>query len=216
MSCRYPRQTLLERLLIDALSGLVEGLFRGAVVWLTGLSGAGKSTLADALERALFDRGMQATVLDGDRVRFGLNADLGFSAADRRENIRRVAEVAKLFAETGAIAITAFISPYAADRRHARDIVSGASRADLPFIEVFVDADLAVCEARDPKGLYRKARNGEIAEFTGVSAPYEPPPSPELIVDTSRHPVEHGVNRLLDVVLNAAGLSPSSSPESSS
>lgn len=174
---------------------------RGAVVWLTGLSGAGKSTLADGLERTLFDRGMHAIVLDGDRVRFGLNADLGFSADDRRENIRRVAEVAKLFAETGVIAITAFISPYAADRQRAREIIAGLGDAGVPFIEVFVDATLAVCEARDPKGLYRKARAGEIAEFTGVSAPYEAPGSPEVVIRTDACAADEGVAQLLEVVL---------------
>lgn len=170
----------------------------GAVVWLTGLSGAGKSTLADGLERVLFDRGLQATVLDGDRVRFGLNADLGFSPEDRRENIRRIAEVAKLFAETGVIAITAFISPYAADRQRARD---AAATAGIPFVEVFVDADVSVCEARDAKGLYRKARAGEIADFTGVSAPYEVPASPELVIRTADCSVDQGVAQLTEAVL---------------
>jgi len=173
---------------------------RGAVVWLTGLSGSGKSTLADGLERTLFDRGLRATVLDGDRVRFGLNADLGFSPEDRRENIRRIAEVAKLFAETGVIAITAFISPYAEDRRRARDIALGAG---IPFIEVFVDAALAVCEARDVKGLYRKARAGEIAEFTGVSAPYDAPVDAEVVIRTAECSPEAGVARLVEAVLGA-------------
>jgi bifunctional enzyme CysN/CysC len=170
---------------------------RGAVVWLTGLSGAGKSTLADGLERTLFDRSMQAIVLDGDRVRFGLNADLGFSQVDRRENIRRVAEVAKLFAETGFVAITAFISPYAEDRQRARDIIAGAG---VPFIEVFVDAALDVCEARDPKGLYRKARAGEIAEFTGVTAPYEAPGAAELTIRTAESSPAECVAILSDTV----------------
>ncbi len=177
---------------------------RGAVVWLTGLSGSGKSTLANGLERTLFDRGLQVTVLDGDRVRFGLNADLGFSQEDRRENIRRIAEVAKLFAESGVIAITSFISPYAADRERARDIVStDASGAGLPFIEVFVEADLSVCEARDPKGLYRKARAGDIAEFTGISAPYEMPAHAELVIRTAECTPEEGVAQLAELVLGA-------------
>lgn len=175
---------------------------RGVVVWLTGLSGSGKSTLANGLERTLFARGLQVTVLDGDRVRFGLNADLGFSQEDRRENIRRIAEVAKLFAESGVIAITSFISPYAADRERARDIVStDASGAGLPFIEVFVEADLAVCEARDPKGLYRKARAGDIADFTGISAPYEIPAHAELVIRTAECTPEEGVARLAELVL---------------
>ncbi|MEI6246113.1 MAG: adenylyl-sulfate kinase, partial [Acidobacteriota bacterium] len=177
----------------------------GAVVWLTGLSGAGKSTLADGLERVLFDRGMHATVLDGDRVRFGLNADLGFSPEDRRENIRRIAEVAKLFAETGVIAITAFISPYAVDRQRARD---AAAAAGIPFIEVFVDADVSVCEARDAKGLYRKARAGEIADFTGVSAPYEAPASPELVIRTADCSVAQGVAQLVEAVLGVVRMTP--------
>ena len=177
---------------------------RGAVVWLTGLSGSGKSTLANGLERTLFARGFQVTVLDGDRVRFGLNADLGFSQEDRRENIRRIAEVAKLFAESGVIAITSFISPYAADRERARDIVStDASGAGLPFIEVFVEADLSVCEARDPKGLYRKARAGDIAEFTGISAPYEMPAHAELVIRTAECTPEEGVAQLAELVLGA-------------
>lgn len=181
---------------------------RGAVVWLTGLSGAGKSTLAESLERVLFDRGMQVVVLDGDHLRFGLNADLGFAPNDRRENIRRAAEVARLFAATGAVVITAFISPYRADRDRAREIVEG--RADrsselppTPFIEVFVDAELATCEARDPKGLYRRARAGEIAEFTGVSAPYESPAHAELTIRTGESSVETCVAALLDTVLRA-------------
>lgn len=176
---------------------------RGAVVWLTGLSGAGKSTLADGLERALFERGLQTTVLDGDRVRFGLNADLGFSPDDRRENIRRIAEVAKLFAESGMIAISAFVSPSAADRRRARDIVSAAG---LVFIEVFVDTALDVCEARDTKGLYRKARAGEIAEFTGVSAPYDAPTAAELVIRTAECSVAEGVARLIETVSDATRL----------
>lgn len=181
---------------------------RGAVVWLTGLSGAGKSTLAESLERVLFDRGMQVVVLDGDHLRFGLNADLGFAPGDRRENIRRAAEVAKLFAATGAVVVTAFISPYRADRDRARAIVEsrtgGASTSPpTPFIEVFVDAELATCEARDPKGLYRRARAGEIAEFTGVSAPYESPIHAELTIKTGECSVEAAVAVLLDTVLRA-------------
>ena len=142
---------------------------RGAVVWFTGLSASGKSTLANTLERTLFDRGLQVLVLDGDNVRHGLNAGLGFSAEDRAENIRRVAEVAKLFAQAGMIALTAFISPYRRDRLHAREIMADGS---IPFFEVFLDAPLEVCEVRDPKGLYAKARAGAIKQFTGISDPY--------------------------------------------
>ncbi|HEX8695713.1 MAG TPA: adenylyl-sulfate kinase [Longimicrobium sp.] len=158
---------------------------RGATLWLTGLSASGKSTLARALEAELFARGAEVVVLDGDNLRHGLNRDLGFSPADRAENIRRVAEVARLFTEFGAIVLTAFISPYRADRAAARGLFAPGD-----FVEVFVAADLATCEARDPKGLYRKARRGEIPDFTGVSAPYEAPEAPELTVDTGRLPLE--------------------------
>jgi adenylyl-sulfate kinase len=150
------------------------------VVWLTGLSGSGKSTVAVAVEAALVAAGHAAYVLDGDNVRHGLNRDLGFAPEDRAENIRRVGEVAALFADAGLITLTAFISPYRADREAARAAV-GAER----FLEVFVDTPLEVCERRDPKQLYRRARAGEVGEFTGVSAPYEPPASPALALDTS-------------------------------
>jgi len=150
-------------------------------VWFTGLSGSGKSTLAFALEEALIARGVATYVLDGDNVRFGLNRDLGFSPEDRTENIRRIGEVCRLFQDAGLIVLTAFVSPYVADRAAVR-----ALHAEGSFVEVFVDTPIEVCEARDVKGLYAKARAGEIPEFTGVSAPYEPPPSPEITVDTSR------------------------------
>ena len=150
-----------------------------ATIWLTGLSGAGKSTIAYALERRLLDAGQACYVLDGDNIRLGLNRDLGFSPDDRKENIRRIAAVARLFNDAGLLVITAFISPYREDRNGARQTV-GAEH----FVEVFVDAPLAVCEGRDPRGLYRKARAGQIAEFTGVSAPYEPPAQPECRVRT--------------------------------
>lgn len=151
---------------------------RGGVLWFTGLSGAGKSTLALALERELFARGYQVYVLDGDNIRSGLNADLGFGPEDRAENIRRVGEVAALFADAGFLAISAFISPYRADRERAR------RAAGEVFHEIYIHAPLEVCERRDPKGLYRKARNGEIPEFTGISSPYEPPEKPELVIPT--------------------------------
>jgi adenylyl-sulfate kinase len=167
----------------------------GAVVWLTGFSGAGKSTIATGLERVLFDRGYQVIVLDGDIIRTGLSADLGFSMNDRVENIRRIGEVAALFASAGFIAITAFISPYAADRHRARRRVMEADLA-TPFVEVFVDAPLEVCESRDPKGLYRKARAGQIAQFTGVSDPYEPPAAPEVTIRTAEQPLVACVEQL--------------------
>ena len=152
----------------------------GAVIWLTGLSGSGKSTLGMALENELHALGKQVYVLDGDNVRFGLNADLGFSPEDRTENIRRIGEVANLMAQAGLICITAFISPYREDRERAR------KAAGDRFVEVYVKADVATCEQRDPKGLYKKARAGEIPEFTGISAPYEEPDAPELVIDTAQ------------------------------
>lgn len=165
-------------------------------VWLTGLSAAGKSTLAVELERRLIDARRPCYLLDGDNIRAGISRDLGFGPADRHENIRRIAEVARLMNDAGLIAVTAFISPYRADRAMAREVV-GAGR----FIEVHVDAPLEVCEQRDPKGLYRKARRGEIADFTGVSAPYEAPEAADLVIDTARQPVEACVAQVFDAVL---------------
>lgn len=158
---------------------------QGAAVWLTGLSASGKSTLARALERRLVERGVFAYVLDGDNLRHGLNSDLGFSPEDRTENIRRVGEVTALFVDAGAIVISAFISPYRADRDRVRALLGPGE-----FLEVHVTAPLEVCERRDPKGLYAKARAGALREFTGISAPYEAPLEPELIVDTDRAPIE--------------------------
>jgi bifunctional enzyme CysN/CysC len=149
----------------------------GATVWFTGLSGSGKSTVAACVERSLVVAGRPAYLLDGDNLRHGLNADLGFSAADRTENIRRVGEVARLFADAGVVALVPVISPYRADRDRVRAIHDGVG---LPFVEVFVDTPLAVCETRDPKGLYAKARAGEIRGFTGIDDPYEAPAEPEL------------------------------------
>jgi adenylyl-sulfate kinase len=164
----------------------------GGVVWLTGLSGAGKSTLAAALSARLRERQVPACVLDGDELRTGLCRDLGFSDADRVENMRRAAEVARLMAGAGLVAITALISPFGAERHAAR-----SRFAPGRFIEVFVDAPLAVCEARDPKGLYRRARRGEITGFTGIDAPYEPPAAPELRLDTSRLTPAQAVDAVL-------------------
>jgi bifunctional enzyme CysN/CysC len=171
---------------------------RGAVIWLTGLSGAGKSTIAQALERDLYHRGMHTYVLDGDNIRHGLNSNLGFSPDDRVENIRRVSEVAKLMADAGTVVITAFISPYRMDRRRAREI---ALEGNAEFIEVFVDAPLEVCEARDPKNLYKKARAGEILEFTGIDAPYEAPDDPEIVVHTDKQTVDESVATILEQLL---------------
>ena len=171
---------------------------RGAVVWLTGLSGAGKSTIAQSLERDLFHRGIHTYVLDGDNIRHGLNSNLGFSPDDRVENIRRVSEVAKLMADAGTVVITAFISPYRMDRRRAREI---ALEGNAEFVEVFVDAPLEVCEARDPKNLYKKARAGEIREFTGIDAPYQAPDDPEIVVRTDEQTVDESVATILEQLL---------------
>lgn len=152
---------------------------RGAILWFTGLSGSGKSTLAHAVEEALHQRGCRTFVLDGDNVRHGLCADLGFSSKDRVENIRRIGEVTKLFMEAGVIVLTAFISPYRVDRERVRDMVGQSD-----FIEIYCNASLEVCENRDIKGLYKKARAGQIAEFTGISAPYETPVSANLTINT--------------------------------
>jgi bifunctional enzyme CysN/CysC len=165
---------------------------KGGIVWLTGLSGSGKSTLAVECERLLFERGRQAMVLDGDNLRHGLNADLGFSPADRTENIRRVGEVAALFASFGTICLAAFISPYRADRDRIR-----RSHPQL-FHEIHLDASLEVCERRDAKGLYARARRGEIAEFTGISAPYEAPEHPELVLHTGRESVDTCLSQLME------------------
>jgi bifunctional enzyme CysN/CysC len=167
----------------------------GATVWFTGLSGSGKSTIASEVERRLLAAGRPAYLLDGDNLRHGLNGDLGFSAADRSENIRRVAEVARLFADAGAVALVPVISPYRADRDRARE----AHRlAGLDFVEVYVDTPIEVCEQRDPKGLYRKARAGEITGFTGIDDPYEPPLAPELVLATATTPVGEAAALVVD------------------
>ena len=170
----------------EAREGLLKQ--RGCLIWFTGLSGSGKSTIAYTVEHELVRRGHLCYVLDGDNIRHGLNKNLGFSPEDRTENIRRIGEVAKLFADTGVITFTSFISPYRADRDLVRKI---HEEAKLPFIEVFVRVPIDVCEERDPKGLYKKARAGEIRDFTGISAPYEEPLKPELIIDNvGKTPVE--------------------------
>lgn len=174
---------------------------RGVTIWLTGLSASGKSTVATALEQHLLHLGLAAYRLDGDNVRFGLNKDLGFSENDRNENIRRIAEVAKLFADSSTIAITSFISPYKADRQIARDLHANASQSgdeSIPFIEAFVDIPLEIAEQRDPKGLYKKARAGEIPNFTGISAPYEPPEEAEIHLRTDQLSVEECVTKIMD------------------
>jgi adenylylsulfate kinase len=165
---------------------------RGVTVWLTGLSGSGKSTIAVGAERELVRRGRLAYVLDGDNIRHGLNKNLGFSPADRTENIRRIGEVAKLFTDAGVIAMTSFISPYRSDRDGVRALLAPGD-----FVEVHVAATIETCESRDVKGLYQKARRGEIPEFTGISAPYEAPERPELVLDTNLQSVEESVAGLV-------------------
>ena len=172
----------------------------GAVVWLTGLPASGKSTLAMALERSLFEQGWRAYTLDGDNVRRGLNADLGFSPEERQENIRRIGEIAALFADAGTICIAAFISPYREDRTRAR-----AAAGQRRFFEVHVNSGLATCERRDPKGHYRKARAGQLRDFTGVDAPYEAPANPDLAIDTETQDVDACVAQLLAFVVARCG-----------
>ncbi|OUW48329.1 MAG: adenylyl-sulfate kinase [Synechococcus sp. TMED187] len=176
---------------------------RSTILWFTGLSGAGKSTLANAVNQALFERGLATYVLDGDNVRHGLCKDLGFSDADREENIRRIGEVAKLFLDAGVIVLTAFVSPFRADRDKARALVENGD-----FTEIFCSADLSVCEQRDTKGLYAKARAGEIKEFTGISSPYEAPERPELSVDTGASDLEACVNQVVRALIDQ-GIIPS-------
>ena len=166
---------------------------RGVTVWLTGLSGSGKSTIAIAAEKKLADEGRLTYILDGDNIRQGLNSNLGFSPEDRSENIRRIGEVAKLFTDAGAIVFSSFISPYRADRDSVRAIMGEGD-----FVEVYVNASLETCESRDVKGLYKKARAGEIPEFTGISAPYEDPEKPELVIDSNDQTVDESVDVLID------------------
>lgn len=165
------------------------------VLWFTGLSGSGKSTVAHALEQELFGRGLQVMVLDGDNVRHGLCSDLSFKAEDRHENLRRIGEVSKLFVEAGVIVLAAFVSPYRRDREQVRSMLPHGD-----FLEVFCDCDLEICEQRDPKGLYAKARSGEIKNFTGISDPYEPPLRPEVIIKSGERPVEESVDKLVEIL----------------
>jgi adenylyl-sulfate kinase len=165
---------------------------RGAVLWFTGLSGSGKSTIANAVESILYEMGRHTYLLDGDNVRMGLNSDLGFSSRDRVENIRRIGEVSKLFVDAGLIVLTAFISPFAEDREMVRRLLD-----DGEFVEIFVDTPLNVCEERDPKGLYKKARSGEIREFTGIDSPYEAPENPEIHLKTGSESVESSARRVV-------------------
>ncbi len=175
---------------------------KGATVWLTGLSGSGKSTIAVELEKRLCERGIRTYILDGDNIRHGLNKNLGFSPEDRTENIRRIGEVAKLFTDAGLVAVTAFISPYRADRDQVRAIMGNGD-----FLEVHVDCPVEVCEQRDVKGLYQKARAGQIKEFTGISAPYEAPLKAELTVKTHQQPLDESVRQVLGA-LESRGIIP--------
>jgi len=175
---------------------------KGATIWFTGLPSSGKSTIAFTLEHALVERGHLSYVLDGDNIRHGLNKNLGFSPEDRNENIRRIGEVARLFADAGVLACTSFISPYRVDRDQARKIHADAG---LPFIEVLVKASIELCEQRDPKGLYKKARAGELKEFTGVSAPYEEPLKPEIVLDSGALSPQQAAQQVLDY-LHGQGL----------
>jgi adenylylsulfate kinase len=174
---------------------------RGCTLWFTGLSASGKSTIACALEQVLLQRGINSYRLDGDNIRHGLNNNLGFSAEDRAENIRRIGEVAKLFADAGVVALTSFISPYRADRNKARKLHEDAK---LRFFEIYVDTPIELCEQRDPKGLYKKARAGQIKGFTGIDDPYEAPEKPELVLETQKLSIEDSVRACLDLLQREA------------
>jgi len=184
--------TVLHRATVTRSRREQQNKHRSVIIWFTGLSGSGKSTLAHAVEEELHQAGCRTFVFDGDNVRHGLCANLGFSAEDRHENIRRIGEMAKLFIEAGVIAMTAFISPFKADRDRVRALV-----AEHDFIEIFCDSPLAVCEDRDVKGLYKRARAGEIKNYTGISSPYEPPEHPDLHLDTAGESVETNVEKVL-------------------
>ncbi len=179
---------------------------KSVIIWLTGLSGAGKSTIAHALEESLYQHGASTYVLDGDNVRHGLCGDLGFSDADRNENIRRIGEISKLFIDAGVIALSAFISPFRADRQRARDLVNKGD-----FIEVHVKCPLEVCETRDPKGLYKKARAGLIKGYTGISSPYEEPENPEIVIDTSVKSIDQCVEQIIDYLAKNQIIAPANS-----
>lgn len=170
---------------------------KSCVLWFTGLSGAGKSTIANSIDIVLLERGIKSYVLDGDNIRHGLNKDLGFSEIDRKENIRRIGEVAKLFVDSGTIVSTAFISPFRGDRLQVRNLFNKDE-----FIEVYVHCPLSICEDRDPKGLYRKARNGEITDFTGITSPYEAPLHPEIMIDSSEVTIDESVQLIIDYLID--------------
>lgn len=169
---------------------------RGVILWYTGLSGCGKSTIAIEVEKRLFEMGRHTYLLDGDNIRFGLNKNLGFSPEDRTENIRRIGEVAKLFVDAGIMVSTAFISPYRADRDQVRSLVAPGD-----MLEIYIQCDVSICEQRDPKGLYKKARAGEINDFTGISAPYEEPLNPEIVIDSGRLSIDACARTVIDYLI---------------
>jgi len=170
---------------------------KSCVLWFTGLSGSGKSSLANAIDKKLYELSIRSYVLDGDNIRHGLNKGLGFSQKDRKENIRRIGEVAKLFVDSGLIVSTAFISPFRKDRELVRQLFSNNE-----FIEIFVKCPIEICENRDPKGLYKKARNGEIKDFTGIGSPYEEPNDPELIIESNKLTIDHSVSVIVEYLIN--------------
>ncbi|MCM3730350.1 adenylyl-sulfate kinase [Fictibacillus nanhaiensis] len=169
---------------------------KSAVLWFTGLSGAGKSTIANAVEKSLYEKGLRTYLLDGDNIRHGINQDLGFSPGDRKENIRRIGEISKLFVDAGMIVITAFISPFRQDRKIARSLLEGEE-----FIEVYIKCSLDECEKRDPKGLYKKAKAGEIPGFTGISSPYEEPDKPEIIIESDKQSIKESVDQIVNYLV---------------
>lgn len=192
----HPRNTVWHHATVTRARREAQNGHRGAILWFTGLSGAGKSTLAHAVEEELHQKGCRTFVLDGDNVRHGLCGDLGFSAKDRVENIRRIGEMAKLFMEAGVIVLTAFISPFRVDRERVRGMVEHGD-----FIEIFCDSPIEICESRDVKGMYKKARAGQIADFTGISSPYEAPENPELIVNTGTADLDTCVRQVVGEIM---------------
>jgi len=190
------RNIFQQHALISKHDKQLQAGHKSVILWFTGLSGAGKSTLAHTVEKALFDIGCRTIVIDGDNVRHGICSDLGFSNEDRQENIRRVGELSKLFIDAGILTLTAFISPFEADRNRVRSLVN-----DDEFIEIYCNTNLQTCEQRDVKGLYAKARRGEIADFTGISSPYEPPQNPEIIVNTGGDSIDECVQAVIDYLV---------------